>query len=192
MRRAVLTVFRAALTASLACAIPACRGASQADTDAVRAAVDAEVAAINARDLDALGRVWSQADDILLYDLTPPGHFHGWPAIAHTYKDFFERVAEPKLTVEGLEVRVGGDLATATYGWSMSGMLDGRALSDAGHATEIYRREKAGWRLLHAHVSTGPRPVAGSPAAATPPAATPPAGASHPAGAPAPGAPGGG
>ena len=181
MRRAARTVFRAALAAVVACSITACRGGSQADSDAVRAGVEAEVAAINARDLDALGRVWSRGDDVLLYDLAPPGHFHGWPAIEHTYKDFFARVGDPKLAVEGLEVRVGGDLATATYGWSMSGTLDGRALQDAGHATEVYRREKIGWRLMHAHVSTAPRPVA-SPAAANPPAAAiPPAAANPPA-----------
>ena len=178
MRRAALTVLRAALAASIACSAPACRGGSQADTDAVRTAVESEVAAINARDLEALGRVWSQADDILLYDVAPPGHFHGWPAIAHTYTEFFARLSDPKMAIEGLEVRVGGDLATATYGWSLSGTIDGRPLSDAGHATEVWRREKIGWRLMHAHVSTSPRPVAGSTAAApvpAPPASTAPA-----------------
>ena len=84
MRGAALTVLRAALAASIAWTIPACGGGSEADAGAVRAAVEAEVAAINARDLEALGRVWSQSDDILLYDIAPPGHFHGWPAIAHT------------------------------------------------------------------------------------------------------------
>src|SRR6185436_7145346 len=181
MRRAALTVLRAALAASIACSVAACRGGSQADNDAVRAAVDAEVAAINARDLEALGRVWSQGDDILLYDIAPPGHFHGWPAIAHTYTDFFARLSDPKMAIEGLEVRVGGDLATATYGWSMSGTIDGRPLSDAGHATEVWRRGKIGWRLMHAHVSTAPRPAAAPTAAAlatTPtPAPTPAAAA---------------
>ena len=172
MRRAALTRFHAALAAALALATPACRGGSQADADQVRSAVGAEVAAINARDLEALGRVWSQGDDILLYDIAPPGHFHGWPAIAHTYKEFFARLADPKMSVEGLEVRLGGDLATATYAWSMSGTIDGRALSDAGHATEVWRREKVGWRLLHAHVSTAPRPMADPAAAVAPPGAT--------------------
>lgn len=167
MRGAALTVLRAALAASIAWTIPACGGGSEADAGAVRAAVEAEVAAINARDLEALGRVWSQGDDILLYDIAPPGHFHGWPAIAHTYKEFFARLSEPKLVVEGLEVRVRGELATATYGWSMSGAIDGRPLSDAGHTTEIWRREKEGWRLMHAHVSTAPRPAVPA-AAATP------------------------
>src|SRR5262245_16046017 len=111
MRRAAHLVLRAALAASIACSLPACRGGSQADVDAVRSAVEAEVAAINARDLDALGRVWSQEDDILLFDLAPPGHFHGWPAIAKTYKEFFARLNDPKLSIEGVEVRVGGDLA---------------------------------------------------------------------------------
>jgi hypothetical protein len=69
----------------------------------------------------------------------------------------------------------------------MSGTRDGHALQDAGHATEVYRREKIGWRLMHAHVSTAPRvaapataaaPAAGAPGEAHPPAAVP--GAVHP------------
>jgi ketosteroid isomerase-like protein len=175
--------YRIALAAVLALLLlPACGGKADADRDEVRALVAREVAAVNARDMQALSQIWSQDDDILLFDVAPPGRFQGWPAIARSFNDFFQRLSEVTMSVENLVVNVDGGLAAATYDWSLAGTLDGHALSDRGQATAVYRRGKDGWRLVHEHFSPAPR--GGPPAGGAGAAAPGPAGAGTPAGDP--------
>jgi len=157
-------------------------GGGAADSDAVKALVQREVAAVNARDMQALSQIWSQSDDILLFDVAPPGRFQGWPAIARAFNDFFLRMSDVAMTVDKVQVSVDGALAAATYDWTLAGTLDGRPLADRGQATALYRREKDGWRLVHAHFSPAPR---GAPAAGD--KASGPAGAGSPSGADKPG-----
>jgi uncharacterized protein (TIGR02246 family) len=145
------------LLAAIAC------GGAAADSDAVKALVQREVAAVNARDMQAMSQIWSQSDDILLFDVTPPGRFQGWPAIARSFNNFFLRLSDVAMTVDNVQVSVDGALAAATYDWTLAGTLDGRTLADHGQATALYRREKNGWRLVHAHYSPAPR---GAPAGA--------------------------
>jgi len=130
----------------------ACRGAG-ADVDAVKSQLAREVEAMNARDLQALSQIWSQAPDITLFDVAPPGRFQGWPGIARTFGEFFERTGEVHMTVDHVEVRVDGTQAYAVYDWAMTGKMGEASLDDRGQATAIYRREKDGWKLVHAHYS---------------------------------------
>jgi uncharacterized protein (TIGR02246 family) len=166
------------LAAAMLFATAACRGGA-GGTDEVKALVARQVEAINGRDMQALARIWSQQDDILLFDVAPPGRFKGWPEIARSFNNLFEKAGELHMTVENVEVREGGGtLATATYDWVLSGKVGETPLEDRGQATEIYRREKDGWRLMHAHYSAVPSvavPSAAAPAAA--PGSAPPAGA---------------
>ena len=147
----------------------------QADTDAIRALVAREVAAINARDVRALSEIWSHDSNALLFDVPPPGRFQGWEPIKRQWQDFFDRVSEIHVTVEALRAEAEGPLGYATYDWTMTGRIGSYALDDRGQATSIYRKEKGGWRLVHPHYS--PVPPA--------PAATPPGASKTPAGAPA-------
>jgi uncharacterized protein (TIGR02246 family) len=149
-----------ALCVLVLAAAGACGGAIEGDADAIRALVEKETAAINARDLNGLAGIWSEAPEILLFDVPPPGRFRGWGEVARVFRDFFDRFAEIKLTVASLEVAVEGDLAYASYDWTLTGMMGEQAVSDRGQATSIYRREESGWRLIHAHFSPVPAAVA--------------------------------
>jgi ketosteroid isomerase-like protein len=192
---------RIALATSLALTLAlACGHNTDADRDEVKGLVAREVAAVNSRDMQALAQIWAQDDDILLFDVAPPGRFQGWPAIARSFNDFFQRLSDVTMGVENLSVSVDGSLAAATYDWTLAGKLDGRALADRGEATALYRRGKDGWRLVHEHFSPSPRGAApagaaggtgGSGAGAAPAPGDKPAtpdGTGAPAGAPAGGA----
>jgi ketosteroid isomerase-like protein len=161
-RAAVLLAAAALMTAS------GC-GGSSGGTDEIKAIVAREVEATNARDMKALGKVWSQSDDILLFDVAPPGRFQGWPAIARSFNDLFEKATELHMAVDNIQVQSGGTIATATYDWALTGKMGEAALEDRGHATEIFRHEKEGWKLVHAHYSVAPRPAAEPAAAEKPP-----------------------
>jgi ketosteroid isomerase-like protein len=132
-------------------------GGSATGTEAVKDLVRREAAAVNARDMQALSQIWSQSDDILLFDVAPPGRFQGWPAIAKTFNEFFLRLSDVSMGVDNLQVQADESLAAATYDWTLTGTLDGQRLEDHGRATALYRREKDGWHLVHAHFSPAPR-----------------------------------
>jgi uncharacterized protein (TIGR02246 family) len=174
--RAAVTLLAAAMLVATA----ACRGGSSGGSDEVKALVGKQVEAINGRDMQALARIWSQQDDILLFDVAPPGRFQGWPEIARSFNNLFEKASDLKMTVENVQVQDGGTLATATYDWVLTGKMGESALQDRGQATEIYRHEKDGWRLMHAHYSAVPpgpetvTPPTGAAPAKPPAAAKPP------------------
>jgi uncharacterized protein (TIGR02246 family) len=154
----VLRSFRMPLAAlSSLVLVLGCGGGSSADSDAVRKLVTREAEAMQAHDLKALEGLWSDGPDVLLYDVAPPGRFQGKPAIARTYNDFLSRTSELKIGVDHLRVDVDGSLAVATYDWTLSGKLDEATLQDHGATTAVYRKEKEGWKLVHAHVSAAPR-----------------------------------
>lgn len=159
--------------AALAGALLGC-GHGQADADAIRSLVDREVAAINARDVRALSEIWSKDNDILMFDVPPPGRFQGWNQIGRLWKDFFEKVSEIHLTVEAVRAEAQGSLGYATYDWSMTGRLGSYALQDRGQATAIYRKEGGQWRLIHAHYSPVPPALAGQEKPAPPAGGTAP------------------
>jgi ketosteroid isomerase-like protein len=169
----------AALAGAALLVTAACRGGAPGGGDEIKVLVAKQVEAINARDMQALSRIWSQQDDILLFDVAPPGRFHGWPEIARSFNGLFEKASDLKMTVENLQVQEAGTLATATYDWSMTGKVGESALEDHGQATEIYRHEKDGWKLMHAHYSAAP--AAAAPAESKPSGAARPSAASKPA-----------
>ena len=146
-------------------AAPACSSQTRQEA-AIRALLDGEVAAINARDLKALGEIWAQDESILMFTVDPPGRFQGWEGIGRQWRDFFDKVSELSLKVDGVRVTVQGDAGYATYDWTMTGRMGEYALDDRGQATAIYRRGDQGWRLVHAHYSSMPPAPAEAPAEA--------------------------
>ena len=140
--------------------VSACGGDPEADAGAIQALVRKEAAAVNARDLNQLAEIWSEAPEILLFDVPPPGRFRGWEQVARVFNEFFDRFSGISLTVAEVEVGVEGDLAYASYDWTLTGTMGEVAVRDRGQATSIYRREESGWRLVHAHYSPVPAAVA--------------------------------
>src|SRR5262249_23109108 len=91
--------------------------------DDVRKLVEPEAELLQAHDLKGLERVWSERPDITLIDVTPPGRFEGWTAIAHALGDFMSRTSDVHMTIDHLHVEARGDLAVATYDWTMTGKV---------------------------------------------------------------------
>jgi ketosteroid isomerase-like protein len=170
-RQAALSVLPIVLAAT------ACGADGAAETEAVKARIAREVEAVNARDLQALSQIWSQDAGITLFDIAPPGRIQGWQGIAKSFSESFDRLAEVHMTVDQVEVRIEGSLAWATYDWTMTGKMGEAILDDKGQATAIYRREKDGWKLVHAHYSATLQPPSGTPEAPATGASAAPGGA---------------
>jgi len=168
------------LAALLSALTGACGIGAGKDAEAVRALVAREASATNAKDLKALGEIWSQDRGILLFDVPPPGRFQGWDTIGRLFKDFFDRFSEIHLSFDNVQVVVDGTMAYATYDWTMTGRMGEYAVNDRGEATSVYRKEQGGWRLVHLHYSSVPPALADQPASPKPDAA-PAAGSAPPA-----------
>ena len=66
--------------------------------------------------------------------------------------------SERKLEVKDVHVHPLGDAAWAEFDWDFTAKLktDGSTVKTQGRETQIYRKEPAGWRLVHVHYSGMP------------------------------------
>jgi ketosteroid isomerase-like protein len=114
------------------------------DEAAIRALIDAFVAAIRAKDVD--GVMSTFAHDVVSFDLGPPlRHGHEdfrrrWQALIEAHGD-----GPVDYEVKDLSIAVGGDVA---FSHSLN--------RNGGHWvrwTACYRRVDGWWRIVHEHVS---------------------------------------
>ena len=90
----------------------------------------------------------------------PVGEEHGLAQIQqNVYTNlmggmFSERHLEP----HDIEVHVYGDAAWSEFLWDFHAKLrkDGSPVITHGRETEVYRKEKNGWRIVHVHYSAMP------------------------------------
>ena len=117
-----------------------------ADEAAVRALVDAFVAAIRARDIDGVMQVF--APEVVSFDLGPPLK-HGRDDFDRRWRAMFGAHEGPiDYLIEDLQIAIGGDVA-------FSHSLNRTSASPERWVrwTACYRRIDGWWRIVHEHVS---------------------------------------
>jgi uncharacterized protein (TIGR02246 family) len=117
---------------------------------------------VSAADTALAARVWSQAPDVSF--IHPLGHEHGFEQVR---QNVYERLmggmfSERKLTVKDMKIQVYGNTAWAEFYWDFAAKLraDGSAANTQGRETQIYRKERGAWRLVHVHYSPMPTSAA--------------------------------
>jgi uncharacterized protein (TIGR02246 family) len=124
-----------------------------ADEAAIRALHTQYAAALKAKDVDAIMRIY--APDVLAYDVAPPREHAGAAAYRKDWEAFMSGFkGAPKFEVSDLFVETSGAL-----GWSHS-ILHVTGTDPAGkpnditvRVTDIYRKTANGWRIVHEHAS---------------------------------------
>jgi ketosteroid isomerase-like protein len=118
---------------------------------------------ISAADTTMAAQVWSQSPDVSF--IHPLGHEHGFEQVK---QNVYIRLmgglfSERQLTVKDVKIQVYGDAAWAEFYWDFAAKLraDGSAANTHGRETQIYRKERGGWRLVHVHYSAMPATAAG-------------------------------
>ena len=164
MRRALVVVGAAASSAALGAAVVG--GADvqcqAADAEGVRAAVPAYYAALNARDIRAMGALWSRdAEPMMIHPTGPQARSPvvGWEAVRRSFEEAWPRFEEFKVTVnEPVQVRVGqgGAVAVAVTPVRQK-VRGGAALDYTALATFAFERREGRWLLVHNHVSRVPQ-----------------------------------
>lgn len=120
--------------------------------DEVRSANASFYRALEHRDMEELGRVWSHQDDI---KCVHPGWrlLRGWPAIRASFKRQFEAVDFQKFGVEDQFIDIHGPVAVVTMTEVVLFQKQGVTAEKRVQVTNVYRREGSDWKLILHHGS---------------------------------------
>jgi uncharacterized protein (TIGR02246 family) len=127
---------------------------ADAGTD-IRALEERFVAAFKAKDLDAIMKVYAPGQTLVVFDVVPPRQYVGAAAYRKDWQTFFDSFDGP-ITVELADLDVGADrnLAYSHSIQHVSGMdKHGKKLDLTVRVTDIYKKIRGRWLVIHEHVS---------------------------------------
>ncbi len=131
-----------------------CCPPSDADTAGVRAASDAFYSALNQMfvgNVEPMNAVWSHESDVS--QLGPfGGRLVGWDAVGAEWKRESGLKLGGKVAAEHVQVVAGvcmGYTVTEEVGENMT--ADGKSVKVRFRATNVFRKERGGWKLVHHH-----------------------------------------
>jgi uncharacterized protein (TIGR02246 family) len=129
--------------------------AAPSDVAQIRALEDRFAAAVRAKDVAAIMRVYSPEDGLIVFDVSPPREYDGMAAYRADWQGLMAGTAGPLgFQLSGLRVEASGDMA---YSHSIQ-KLDWTDPAGAAHTftvrvTDVYRKRGGAWRIVHEHVS---------------------------------------
>lgn len=129
------------------------RGGSESERKAVEAIVDAYIKTINDGDLELVDKIWSH--DELASFIGPQGRFSGYEEVRDKLVMSFKNgFAKRNLRKDELIIVIEGKSAWAEFTWTFDSVgKDGTERTSRGRETQIFRKEKDGWKLMHIHYS---------------------------------------
>jgi uncharacterized protein (TIGR02246 family) len=154
MRRFVFCVIGTALVAGcLSAGLPA--RAQTRDEQEIRALEDQFAAAANAKDLDAIMKVYVPGNDLFVFDVGAPRQHVGWDDYKKDWHDFLAMLPGPiKFTVSDLSVTTDGKIAYGHNIQHLTGtMTDGSPADMTVRVTDVYRKIDGKWLIVQEHVS---------------------------------------
>jgi ketosteroid isomerase-like protein len=123
--------------------------ADTSDLDRVKAANAAYYAALSARDLSAMERVWScsQRDVNVAPPIRPAAHV-GWDAVRNNYQTFWATLDELTVSMPAPQIQVHGNVAWV-YGVEQAKRKgkDGQVSAGPNFGTSIFVKEGGGWSM---------------------------------------------
>lgn len=124
----------------------------------LRDLLDRWVQAIEAKDLDALGRVFRNGDELSVF-WSNGEHTVGWQEVRrHIQADLCKQV-ELALKVHDVHtISVGEDASVLTYRYEITVTAGEDAVTCARRASMTVHRDPEGWRIASLHVSNAPPP----------------------------------
>jgi ketosteroid isomerase-like protein len=155
--------FRAFSVSALVLAIAAIVGFNfyasvSAQTNEVKAVTDVltrEAAAVEKGDLAALDKIWANSEDVTVFE---SGHAnYGWTDyrnnhLAPELKEF----KNTKYAFSDLKVKTSGNLALATFKYTLSADIGARHIDSGGLGTAVLEKRGGRWQIVHWH-SSAPR-----------------------------------
>ncbi len=149
-----------------ACSLPLAQ-AQMDDEQQIRALEDQFTAAFNAKDLDAIMKVYMPGDDLFVFDVGVPRQHVGWEDYKKDWQDFLGMMPGPiKFDISDLSVTTDGQIG---YGHSIQHVSwtgkDGKPMDMTVRLTDVYRKIDGKWLIVQEHVSVPIDFSAGKPVA---------------------------
>ena len=135
---------------------PATWSSARADDQAdVKALEQHFVEALKAKDVARIMAAYVPNDSLVVFDVVPPRQYVGWKAYKKDWEDFLALFDGPiSFELTDLHITTVGTLG---YGHSIQRvtgrMRDGNTLDLTVRVTDVYRKEKGKWLIVHEHVS---------------------------------------
>ena len=113
------------------------------------------VAAVKAKDLDAIMKAYPPDQTLVVFDVVPPRQYVGAAAYRKDWQMFLDSFEGP-ITVELTDLDVAADRNLA-YSHSIQRVAgtdkQGKKLDLTVRVTDIYKRVRGRWLIIHEHVS---------------------------------------
>jgi ketosteroid isomerase-like protein len=125
------------------------------DEQEIRVLEDQFAAAANAKDLDAIMKVYVPGNDLFVFDVGAPRQHVGWDDYKKDWHDFLSMLPGPiKFTISDLSVMSDGKIAYGHNIQHLSGaMADGSSMEMTVRVTDVYRKIDGKWLIVQEHVS---------------------------------------
>ena len=131
--------------------------ASAADADVTKIkALEARFAdAVAAKDLDGIMKAYVTDDSLFVFDVAPPRQYVGAKAYRKDWDDFLKTFPGPvQFTITDLSVTAEGPLGYSHSIQRLAGKgADGQQIDFTVRVTDVYRKTKGQWLIVHEHVS---------------------------------------
>jgi uncharacterized protein (TIGR02246 family) len=144
----------AVMIAVLMCLAPA--AAQPTDDEAkIRALENQFAAAVTAKDLDAIVKVYVPDETLLVFDVVPPRQYVGARAYRKDSEDFLALFKGPlKFEITDLQITTADPLAYSHSIQRVSGTdAKGQPMDLTVRLTDVYRKINGNWLIVHEHVS---------------------------------------
>ena len=129
---------------------------ARADASAdIRALEDRFVAAVRAKDVNAIMKVYVPDQHLFVFDVIPPRQYVGAAAYRKDWQTFLDSFDGP-ITVELTDLDVAADRNLA-YSHSIQRVAgtdkQGKKLDLTVRVTDVYKKARGQWLIVHEHVS---------------------------------------
>ena len=139
----------------MAAFIPATGQAKSEDEAKIEALNAALTAAVNAKDVDAIMKVYAPNESLVIFDIIPPRQYVGAKAFRKDWEDFLTLFKGPlKYEINDLQVEADGTLGYSHSIQRVSGTdTKGQPVDLTWRDTAAYRKVGGNWVIVHEHGS---------------------------------------
>jgi ketosteroid isomerase-like protein len=154
MKSLVVRLFAGAIlmTLSSLALSPSANADARAD---IKALEERFIAAFKAKYIDAIMRVYVPDQTLFVFDLAPPRQYVGAAAYRKDWQEFLGSFDGP-ISVELSELAIATDRSLA-YGHSIQHIVgtdkQGKKIDLTVRVTDVYKKIKGHWLVVHEHVS---------------------------------------
>jgi ketosteroid isomerase-like protein len=131
-----------------------CVAANAFAADAKAEITELEHKCAAATSADEALKCFDASNDLVVYDLMTPREFDGPDAVRTDFQNGFSAFKNPKVEFINLHVFTDGKMGAAESVQHMTATDNsGKPIDMIFRVTDVWRKEKAGWKIIHSHIS---------------------------------------